>query len=347
MLSFRACLLPLPLFMAMVACGQTNRNSEIRVLTGLNVGASLARLAADSAGSFNTTPWVSVTLDLGVSLTHRNKWGTSLMGSYAMNGYNYVREDMEYDVYHLNPRAEARVWWLFPFSPEHGTFLRIGTGFGYSFIGNDELRYTADRFTAVSTSTARNAPFISPEIGLSNTPGRHCFDIGLRYVRHLQREPAFTTTLTANGMTTVGSATNDHLGLVFRYHIGFNEKAKPTLRVPPIILTERRTDTLTTLSTARQRITMHLWDNAEYDGDTVTVLLNNRPVLVGHELTHKKKRITLELTNTDNTLLVIAHNEGRVAPNTASCVVRKVGGQKELLIRTSQATNMAIVIRKD
>ena len=55
----------------------------------------------------------------------------------------------------------------------------------------------------------------------------------------------------------------------------------------------------------------------------------------------------MELTNTDNTLLVIAHNEGRVAPNTASCVVRKVGGQKELLIRTSQATNMAIVIRKD
>jgi hypothetical protein len=148
-------------------------------------------------------------------------------------------------------------------------------------------------------------------------------------------------------MTTVGSATNDFLGLVFRYHIGFKEKPEPSPVMPSIAFEERRTDTLATLSTKRQWITMKLWDNAEYDGDTITVLLNGKPVLVEHELTHKKKRIRLKLTNPENTLLVIAHNEGRVPPNTASCTVRKVGGRKELLIRTSKAANMAVVIRRD
>ena len=40
-------------------------------------------------------------------------------------------------------------------------------------------------------------------------------------------------------------------------------------------------DTLTTLATSRSRITLQLWDNAEYDGDTITVLLNDWPVLGG------------------------------------------------------------------
>ena len=101
------------------------------------------------------------------------------------------------------------------------------------------------------------------------------------------------------------------------------------------------------MSTRRDHITLDLWDNAEYDGDTISVLLNGKSVLVGHELTRRKKRVTVPIAQGNNTLLIVAHNEGRVPPNTSSCIVKRGKGREQLLIRTSQAANMAIVIEKE
>jgi hypothetical protein len=43
--------------------------------------------------------------------------------------------------------------------------------------------------------------------------------------------------------------------------------------------------------------------------------------------------------------MVIAHNEGAVAPNTATCIVRRGRGKEKLLIKTSHKQNQLVVIR--
>jgi len=68
---------------------------------------------------------------------------------------------------------------------------------------------------------------------------------------------------------------------------------------------------------------------------------------VGHELTHRKHRLKLDLWPGNNTVRVVAHNEGRVPPNTASCRVKLGQGRKELLIRTSEVADQVMVVVRE
>ena len=46
-----------------------------------------------------------------------------------------------------------------------------------------------------------------------------------------------------------------------------------------------------------------------------------------------------------NRLRVVAHNEGRVPPNTASCILRRGKGREALLIKTARDKDQVIVFR--
>jgi hypothetical protein len=145
----------------------------------------------------------------------------------------------------------------------------------------------------------------------------------------------------------LATARHDHLALVIRFHLGLKRRPLPTLPPPVVAYEGRYTDTLTTLEATRQRITLWLWDNAEHDGDTLSVLLNGRPVINGLALRRKRQKLKMDLVPGENVLLVVAHNEGRVPPNTASVWVRAGKGRKELLFSTALQRNQALrIVRK-
>jgi hypothetical protein len=107
---------------------------------------------------------------------------------------------------------------------------------------------------------------------------------------------------------------------------------------------DRETDTLATMASRQRRITLRMWDDAEIDGDTISVLLNNVPVLSAYGLQRRALRVPLDLRRGTNHLVVIAHNEGAVKPNTATCIVRRGRGKEKLLIKTSHEQNQLVVI---
>lgn len=111
-----------------------------------------------------------------------------------------------------------------------------------------------------------------------------------------------------------------------------------------VVYADRATDTLTTLQVAKSRIALWLWDNAEYDGDTISVFVNGRPILVGHELQHNRYKLKLDVLPGENQVLMVAHNEGRVPPNTASAIVRAGKGRQRLLFTTSLQKNQVLRI---
>ena len=132
-----------------------------------------------------------------------------------------------------------------------------------------------------------------------------------------------------------------------RYYLGFGRKQRERPFHPAVDYAARSTDTLTTLNTRSRTIVLELWDNAEYDGDTISILVNNTPVVTDLELTRRHQRVTVELYTGLNDVLIVANNEGRVPPNTALCRVHRVKGKPLLSVHTSARTNQLVQVRVD
>lgn len=315
-----------------------------RPIVGINLGVGLPQVEAISGVRFATRPFFAGTLDLGGSWTYREKVGLAALGVFAINGYDFTNGVFDYDVYHLTRRAELRAFWQRPLDPRLNTSVRAGLGIGLAIQGSDTRDSRQGAFQALTSATAMQRTYLSPEAVLVKQEGRHRVEFGLRYVTHLQRQVAFSTRLSAGPDTSLATATHDHLALVIRFHLGLKRAVMPTLPPPPVEYAERSTDTLATIAAGNERITLWLWDNAEYDGDTLSIFVNGRPVLVGHELGRKRHKLRVDLKPGENVLLVVAHNEGRVPPNTASVVLRAGKGRKELLFSTSLRKNQVLRI---
>ena len=342
----RSFALLLGLAAARCAFGQDGA-SPFRLVAGINLGVGLPRLETISGVRFSTSPHFAGTVDLGATWTHRERWGLAALGVLAINGYDYMKGAVDYDIYHLTRRAEVRAFWQRSLNESLRTSLRAGIGLGLAFQDSDTRDTREGSFQALTTATAMQRTYLAPEVCLVKTEGRHRVEWGLRYVAHLQRDVAMSTRLAEGADTTLATARHDHLAMVIRFHLGLKRPALPAPPPPAVAYGDRTTDTLTTLTANRQRITLWLWDNAERDGDTLSVIVNGRPVLSGLALTHKRHKLKVDLAPGMNELLVVAHNEGRVPPNTASAVVRTGRGRKELLFSTSLQRNQALRIVRE
>ncbi|MDI3319103.1 hypothetical protein [Pinibacter soli] len=90
-------------------------------------------------------------------------------------------------------------------------------------------------------------------------------------------------------------------------------------------------------------IKIQLYDNAELDGDTVTVLLNNRLLLYKKMLTDKALNLEVNaFSDVDYELIMYADNLGRVPPNTAVMVIT-AGKQRYEVHMTSTLEKSAVV----
>lgn len=323
------------------------RDFEPRFFGGLHVGFQMADVVGGSLPEERAIPWVGARFEGGGALTYRDRIGASLGVGWGIAGYLLWPEDSVcYDIYHTSRTVETRLWWI----PRHRNSadrqVRIGLGMGLTLQRDAVLERHEDGITATTTATRMARPFLAPELGLIGAEGKDRMELGLRYVAHLDRTPAWTSIARNAVGDAVYQGKDDQLALVMRYHIGFKRKRPQPVPVPASVLASHASDTLVVLDTRQERITLRLWDNAEYDGDTISVLLNGRPILVAFELTRKPHRLTVDLENGVNELRVVAHNEGRVPPNTASCTVRRGKGREELLIRTAVQRDQQIIILK-
>ena len=64
------------------------------------------------------------------------------------------------------------------------------------------------------------------------------------------------------------------------------------------------------------KIDVDIWDYGIEDGDIITILQNDKPVLENFKVTRKKKRITLNLDEKENAFKIITVNSGKLKTNT-------------------------------
>lgn len=123
-------------------------------------------------------------------------------------------------------------------------------------------------------------------------------------MHHLDLAPAFNSTVTGPTGVATFSGIHDQLAFVYRRHFGV-PKHTPPRPARAGLYTDRCTGTLVNVSTRRGGVPLVLWDAAEHDGDTISVLLNGEVVLDHYGLSHKHHRVDLPLNWGDNTALVV------------------------------------------
>jgi len=323
-----------------------DRNWHARIPMELNIGANLADLDGEGFGQVLGSV---IVLQSGVSLTRKENWGLSILGGGLLDSYTYSKEDVSYTVGLLSSRTEARIFKLLPLSEVHESHLKFSIGYGWVFYADDEERELEPTFRAISNSFDRTTAQIIPEFGVSKRFGPHRVDLAIRYQASIQASgPALRTELSGtDGSFSTATASGDFLGLSIRYHHGFPERQLIPLRPPNPGTMERQLDEVFIGSTHKRSVKLILWDNAETDGDSLDIALNGQFIHTDIALSKEKVRLKIPLTPGPNELVIIAKNEGRVSPNTASCLLKTGKRRERLLLSTSLEENDVLRIVRD
>jgi hypothetical protein len=98
-----------------------------------------------------------------------------------------------------------------------------------------------------------------------------------------------------------------------------------------------------TVTVNTPQIKIQLYDNAEIDHDTVTVLINNKLLLYRQMLTDRPLTVNFNaMPGTEYELVMYADNLGDIPPNTALMMVT-AGDQKFEVFMSSTLQNSAAV----
>ena len=320
------------------------RDIETRFFGGLHITLQAAKVSGKtSALRTFCYPWLGFRLEGGSSFTYRDRLRFGVGGGWGVNGYMMALDSVSSSVYHSTKNAEVRLAWHTLPKRNEPSQWSFGVGFGATFQRADERNTVKDGVSTRTVALRDVRPYIAPEIGRFTSSGKDRFELALRYMTHFDPAPAWTSTSSFHGNWASTQASDDNLALVIRYHLGVRKRVPPPAPAAPS-LEEIAMDTLPKLTAKRQRITLTLWDDAEVDGDTISVLLNDLPVLVAHGLSHEPMKLRLDLGFGYNKLELIAHNEGRIPPNTARAILRRGKGREELLIKTGRRRGKMMVI---
>lgn len=117
--------------------------------------------------------------------------------------------------------------------------------------------------------------------------------------------------------------------------------AKIQQKLPSI---QRAKEIVQTIKIHHPEIKMELFDNAEIDGDTVSVYLNNKLLIYKKPLSYKALTLQLNAFNgEDYEFLMYADNLGRIPPNTALMVI--TSGDNKYEIRISSSDQKSAVVK--
>ena len=94
---------------------------------------------------------------------------------------------------------------------------------------------------------------------------------------------------------------------------------------------------------------MRLYDNGEIDGDTISVYLDGKPIVVNKRLSTSPITVNLKLDpeNPEHTLVMVAENMGTIPPNTSLMIVQDGDKRYQVSITSTEQKNAMVRFRYD
>jgi len=118
---------------------------------------------------------------------------------------------------------------------------------------------------------------------------------------------------------------------------------KPELKLPPS-LTKRKAELVKEIKVDTGSIKIDFYDNGQIDGDTISVYVNNMPVVSNRMLKTQPISVSIKIDNirTMQEVIMVGENLGSIPPNTALMIVT-AGNKRYQLYLTSDEKKNAMV----
>jgi hypothetical protein len=117
---------------------------------------------------------------------------------------------------------------------------------------------------------------------------------------------------------------------------------------PAIKLENRKNELVREITVDNDSLSVTLYDNAEIDGDSITLIYNDKIITTHQRLTDKALTFYIKIergSNSRNELVMYAENLGSIPPNTALMVIYDGKKRYELNIKSTEKTNGAVSFR--
>lgn len=326
------------------------QNWRFHIPLQVDAGAIFNDIERNPDFTITQEPGVAMSINTGASFLYRKRLQISATGGIFLNQYNFYRLQSQYYIAHFSFRSGVHLSYLSKPVNHHGTRLHLGTGVGYSFLGADSKSKNLGNFTAEAYSITQTPFYIAPEFGVSQVYEKGILTLALTYFFHRTDQNTIYFNFSKEDFQTRASSKEGYFGLRVRY--GFRVRSAEQKKVPKKVprylknnFDERKIRIHNPVYQTRQEIVkLKIADNAEEDGDSISVFVNDSVVLSYYEIMKKPRTVYIPLQKGKNEIVVYAHNEGRIPPNTATAKLIMGLRRKTVPVNTSLRRNQSIII---
>ncbi|MCH2198821.1 MAG: hypothetical protein MK081_08550 [Flavobacteriales bacterium] len=326
-------------------------NLRLSVPFRLEGGVNFATIKSDSTNAWNQGIGVMITAGSGIGIRWKESWGALVEAGILANQHDFTSREVDYGIAYVGLQFRGNIHFQIPRKKESLSPFRIDLEGGWTPFDNTTTKTSeeADDWTITTSVLSESRAFIAPGIGFADQLRNGEISFALTYKHHFGQAPHLQTTFDQNGIMAKAHWYMDFLGIGVRWMYdvkGHLPYQTPTVE-PPLDhseLASRQNRPSKEIAVKTDRLVIKLWDNGTIDGDTVSVMVNGRYILKEHALTDKRKKIKIKLVEGSNSIIIIAHNEGSVSPNTAACLVRSGWRREEFVVSTGLDRNSSIEV---
>lgn len=119
----------------------------------------------------------------------------------------------------------------------------------------------------------------------------------------------------------------------------------PALVKPAVELEKRKNELVQEITVDTDSLSVTLYDNGDIDGDSITLIYNDKILTTHQRLTDKPLTFVIKITRgagSRNELVMYAENLGSIPPNTALMIIYDGKKRYELNIKSTEKTNGAV-----
>jgi len=323
--------------------------SKYSIPLRLNMGATLTNIDHEKGTLLSQLPGPAIELESGIDMRLNDFWWCGLGLRTGAIAYNFTFKGNYGITYLLYPRFETHLTRRFIVEKNKHSDAYFRMSYGLTWHDGSSKMNSESEFD-VRTQVARTwVPHISPEIGLVKHQKDDQIQLGLTYNYSFSNTPLIEFDFSDRAALpnrSKASSNLNFLAIVVRYNFGLkeykNDGSKASYAHRQEAENRETRERKEVFNFSQSRVVLELSDNAQVDGDSISVRFNGQWILMGTPIDNSKKKVVLYLNKGSNELLVFANNEGRIPPNTVK--VRLISGfrRKSLTISTSLDRNEAV-----
>lgn len=293
-----------------------------------NLGLNWATYTERGPNELTQLPGATLQIGVGPVVNLDDNWRVFAEGLSFLDVYNFnydselSNSNIDLTLYNLNLRTQAGIGRTFPMKKNGLSSFQVNVIGGMSFFQPDALTYDlfSEEGQSIAVANSVDNPYVAMEFGLRKQFDKNAMELAVTYHHHLKNDPSANLTFyTPEGRSDL-QAVGNYAGLSMRFQFGLKEKTvkREILNLDESkALAERKTEDWKEVELGQKRVKLTIRDNANLDGDTISIALNGAWILQEIPVLKKKQTFILYLEGGENTLEIFANNLGRIPPNTA------------------------------